>query len=77
MNYLAAWFCLSLLGCAAWYLLTPFTEDEDVEQQLYRAGAAINGVCVQSALRQRALSDAGEENDAAIGAMVSTTVGGE
>lgn len=73
MNYLAAWFCLSLLGCAAWYLLTPFTEDDDVHEtnpEVY-AGSfrPIHG--------RRALSDGGEENDAAIGRVAATIVGGE
>jgi len=77
MTYLAAWFLLSLIGCAVWFLLTPFLEDDDAEQQLYRESAEINGVCLQSVLRQRASPDAVEENDAAIGAFYSATVRGE
>lgn len=77
MTYLAAWFLLSLIGCAVWFLLTPFLEDDDAEQQLYREGAEINGVCLQSVLRQRAAPDAVEENDAAIGSLVATTTWSE
>lgn len=77
MTYLAAWFLLSLIGCAVWFLLTPFLEDDDAEQQLYREGAEINGVCLQSVLRQRAVSDAAEENDACPRSLVATTFGSE
>lgn len=77
MTYLAAYFLLSLIGCAVWFLLTPFVGDDDAEQQLYRQGASINGVCLQSVLRQRAVSDAAEENDAALGSLASTNLGSE
>ena len=77
MTYLAAWFLLSLIGCAVWFLITPFLEDDDAEQQLYRESAEINGVCLQSVLRQRAAPDAVEENDAAIGRVAATIAGSE
>jgi hypothetical protein len=77
MTYLAAYLLLSLIGCAVWFLITPFLEDDDAEQQLYRESAEINGVCLQSVLRQRAAPDAVEENDAAIGAFYSATARSE
>lgn len=41
MTYLAAWFALSLIGCAAWYCISVFAEDEDDEhEQLHGAGAS-------------------------------------
>jgi hypothetical protein len=77
MNYLAAYLLISLIGCAVWFLITPFMGDDDAEQQLHRESAAFNGVCLQSVLRQRAAPDAAEENDAAIGRLSSTLAGGE
>ena len=77
MTYLAAWFGLSLIGCAVWFLITPFLEDDDAEQQLYRESAEINGVCLQSVLRQRAAPDAVEENDACPRSLVATTTWSE
>ena len=77
MTYIAAWLLLSLIGLAAWFCLTPYTEDDDVEQQLYRPCAEVDGVCLQSLLRQRALSDAVEENDACPRALAATNLRSE
>lgn len=73
MTYLAAYLLTSLIGCAVWFLISPFTEDDDVHEtnpEVY-AGSfrPIHG--------RRALSDAGEENDAAIGRVAATIVGSE
>lgn len=73
MTYLAAYLLTSLIGCAVWFLISPFTEDDDVHEtnpEVY-AGSfrPIHG--------RRALSDGGEENDAAIGRVAATIVGSE
>ncbi len=73
MTYLAAWFGLSLIGCAVWFLLTPFTEDCDEYEKL----SAHSLAGIRPVHGQRAAPDAVEENDAAIGAFYSATVRGE
>lgn len=73
MSYLAAWCLLSLLGCAVWFRLTRFLEADDVDTTT----PANDGGSLRPVHVIRLAPDAAEENDAAIGAMVSTTVGSE
>ena len=73
MTYLAAWFLLSLIGCAVWFLLTPFLEDDDEYEKL----SAHSLAGIRTVHGQRAAPDAVEENDAAIGSLVATTTWSE
>lgn len=73
MTYLAAWFLLSVLGCAVWFLLTPFLEDDDEYEKL--SAHALAGI--RPAHGQRAAPDAVEENDACPRSLVATAARGE
>jgi hypothetical protein len=73
MTYIAAWLLLSLLGLAAWFCLTQYMEDDDV----YETTAAHDVPSLRPIHGQRALSDAGEENDAAIGSLAATNIRSE
>ena len=73
MTYLAAWFLLSLIGCAVWFLLTPFLEDDDEYEKL----SAHSLAGIRPVHGQRAAPDAVEENDAAIGRVAATIAGSE
>lgn len=73
MTYLAAYLLMSLIGCAVWFLISPYTEDDDVSEtntQVYARGFRPVHV-------GRAVSDAGEENDAAVGSLAATIFRGE
>ena len=73
MTYLAAYLLISLIGCAVWFLLTPFTEDCDEYEKL----SAHSLAGIRPVHGQRAAPDAVEENDAAIGRLVATTTWSE
>jgi hypothetical protein len=72
MTYLAAWFALSLIGCAVWFLITPFIGDDDAEQQLHGAGASESTERIRAIYGLDCFRNAAEENDAAIGRLVQT-----
>jgi hypothetical protein len=73
MTYIAAWLLLSLIGLAAWFCLTPFTEDDDVHETT----AAHDVPSLRAIHGQRALSDAGEENDACPRSLAATNLRSE
>lgn len=73
MTYLAAWFLLSLIGCAVWFLLTPFTEDCDEYEKL----SAHSLAGIRPVHGQRAAPDAVEENDACPRSLSATFARGE
>ena len=73
MTYLAAWFLLSLIGCAVWFLLTPFLEDDDEHEKL----SAHSLAGIRPVHEQRAAPDAVEENDACPRSLAATFARGE
>ena len=73
MTYIAAYLLMSLIGCAVWFLISPFTEDDDVHETLSKNSLA----SLRPVHRPCFASDAGEENDAAIGRVAATIVGSE
>ena len=73
MTYLAAWFLLSLIGCAVWFLLTPFLEDDDEHEKL----SAHSLAGIRPVHEQRAAPDEADENDACPRSLVATTTWSE
>lgn len=73
MTYIAAYLLMSLIGCAVWFLISPFTEDDDVHETTTSDYAGR----FRPVHRPCFASDAGEENDAAIGRVAATIVGSE
>lgn len=73
MTYLAAYLLMSLIGCAVWFLISPFTEDDDVHETTTSDHAGR----FRPVHRPCFASDAGEENDAAVGSLAATIFRGE
>lgn len=73
MTYLAAWCLLSLIGLAAWFLVTPFLKDEhEYETTSENALRSLRAVHVAADF-----ADAAEENDACPRALAATNLGSE
>lgn len=73
MTYLAAYLLMSLIGCAVWFLLTPFTEDEYADEKI----RSHDGRSLRPVHIGRTTADAGEENDAALGSLLSKAARGK
>ena len=73
MTYFAAYLLLSALAAVACYFLTHDTDNDDE----YETTSAINGRSLRAVHVAATRADAVEENDAAIGALASTTARGE
>jgi hypothetical protein len=73
MTYIAAWLLLSLIGLAAWFCLTPYTEDEYADETIRsHYGRSLRPVHIDAAS-----ADAGEENDACPRALAATNIRSE
>ena len=73
MSYLAAWFLLSLIGCAVCFFITHDTDNDDEHETIQKD----DGRCLWPVHGQRAAPDAVEENDACPRSLSATFARGE